>query len=355
MPSFRATRIETTEWLPRLQYDLPLAIDDMSLAHHLGIRNRVLWWMIHDNKKLYDCFKMPKRGKNKKGQFRDIQNPSAALKNIQRIILAKFLEPIPLGTHVGAYVHGRSCRDTAQQHVSKAIIISLDLKDFFTSVKRSMVRRVLHDIGYNHEVSSLLAQLMCFNGFDIKQQRDISFVPQGSPTSGFIANLVADRRFDREILSMLQRADPTWVYTRYSDDIDISHPNEQSAETVSRIVNDVADIIRSSGFRLNTTKTKLEPKYWRQRVLGMVVNEKISIPRLEYMRIRSLIHNCYVHGFESQFERAGARSAEALKAHIRGKLNFFEQVDDTKAQQLHRKFDKACDIHDAPDIERVTF
>lgn len=344
MPSFRATRIETTEWESKLRFDIPLAIDDMSLAHHLGIRNRVMWWMIHENAKMYKCFSISKRGK-KKHEKRDIQNPVATMKNIQRIILARFLEPIPMGKHVGAYVPGRSCRDTAKQHVNKGIIISLDLKDFFPSVKRSMIRRVLHAIGYNHEVSSLLAQLMCFK----------NFVPQGAPTSGFIANLVADRRFDRQILHALKNRDQKWVYTRYSDDIDISHPTKQSMEVVTEIVNEVASIIRAAGFRLNTDKTKLEPKHWRQRVLGMVVNEKVNIPRAEYMRIRSLVHNCFVHGFESQYKRAGAKSASALKTHIRGKLNFFKQVDEEKTQRLFEKFEKAVEIHSDPDMERVTF
>jgi len=344
MPSFRATRVETTEWESKLRYDLPLAIDDMSLAHHLGIRNRVMWWMIHENPKMYTCFSIAKRGK-KKRQSRDIQNPVASVKNVQRVILARFLEPIPLGNHVGAYVPGRSCKDTAKQHVNKGIIVSLDLKDFFPSVKRAMVRRVLHAIGYNHEVSSLLAQLVCYK----------NFVPQGAPTSGFIANLVADRRFDRKILHRLHKRDPRWVYTRYSDDIDISHPEKQPAEIVTSVVNEVADIIRAAGFRLNTDKTKLEPKHWRQRVLGMVVNEKVNIPRLEYMRVRSLVHNCYVHGFDSQYARAGSRSAEALKSHIRGKLNFFKQVDEEKSQRLFEKFEKACEIHNDPDLERVTF
>jgi len=208
-----------------------------------------------------------------------------------------------------------------------------------------MIRRVLHAIGYNHEVSSLLAQLLCYK----------NFVPQGAPTSGFIANLVADRRFDRKILHMLKERDSKWVYTRYSDDIDISHPTKQPMEVVTEVVNEVADIVRTAGFRLNTDKTKLEPKHWRQRVLGMVVNEKVNIPRMEYMRIRSLVHNCFVHGFESQYKRAGAKSASALKTHIRGKLNFFKQIDEAKAQRLFDKFEKAVEIHDDPDLERVTF
>lgn len=345
MPSFRATRIESVEWKPVLQYDIPLAIDDMSLAHHLGIRNRVLWWMVHDNKKMYEALRIPKRGSSGARRFRDLYNPLPRMKSVQKVLLARFLEPIPLGKHVGAYVPGRSCRHTAAQHVNKAVIISLDLRDFFTSVRRSMIRRVLHKIGYNHEVSSLLAQLMCYT----------NFVPQGAPTSGYIANLVADRRFDRRIIRYLHELDPAWTYTRYSDDIDISHPQEQSAETLHRIVARVDDIVRGVGFRLNQRKTKLEPRQWRQRVLGMVVNDKVNVPRYEYMRVRSLIHNCLMHGFESQYKRAGMRSADALRAHIRGKLNFFSQVNEEKAERLFEKYHRACEVHEEEEVRRVQF
>lgn len=301
--------------------------------------------MIHNNDKMYKCFQIPKRGKSKKGQFREIQDPVVTLKNVQRVILSRFLEPIPMGDHVGAYVPGRSCKHTAQQHTNKGIIVSLDLKNFFPTVKRSMIRRVLHAIGYNHEVASLLAQLMCYK----------NFVPQGAPTSGFIANLVADRRFDREIIRRLHILDKHWVYTRYSDDIDISHPEKQTDERIKQIIVEVSNILRTSGFTLNDSKTKLEPQHWRQRVLGMVVNEKVNIPKLDYTRLRSLIHNCYVHGFDSQYARAGAKSAEALRAHIRGKLNFFHQISEDKADWLKEKFERACAVHEDPNSERVTF
>lgn len=342
MPSFRETRIDIVEFNETLSQPLPLAIDDMSLAHHLGIRNKTMWWLINDNAKQYKCFKLPKRGKS--GKYRDIQNPEPKLKNVQRVVLTRFFEPIRLGPHVGAYVPGRSCRDTAAQHVGKGIIISLDLTDFFPSVKRSMIRRVLHSIGYNHDVASLLSQLVCYK----------NFVPQGSPTSGFVANLVADRRFDRKVLSALKRLDPKWVYTRYSDDIDISHPDLPPHDKIQEVINTVREIIQGAGFRLNPHKTKLEPKHRRQKVLGITVNEKVNVPRYEYLRLRSLIHNCFVHGFDTQFERAGLKTAAALKSHIRGKLSFFKQIDETKAERLEDKYEQACGIH-AKDENEVSF
>ena len=53
MSSFTETRIDVLEFRDKLRFDgLPLAIDDMSLAFHLGIHNRTLWWLMHSRESL---------------------------------------------------------------------------------------------------------------------------------------------------------------------------------------------------------------------------------------------------------------------------------------------------------------
>lgn len=344
MPSYEGTRLDVVEFPTELPHAAPHAIDDMSLAFHLGIRNATLWWLILNKKKLYTVFRVPKRGKP--GRYREIQNPGTRLKSVQRVLLARFLDPLPVMAHVGAYVPGRSCRDTAEKHVGKGLIISLDIKDFFPSVRRAMIKHYLHrTLKYGYRVASLLAELMVYS----------NFVPQGAPTSGLIANLVAHERFDKDILRKLHNLDPQWTYTRYSDDIDISHPEMQPPERITSIIALVRDCLAAAGFRLNQDKIRVEPYWNRQKVLGMVVNEKVNIPRYEYMRVRSIIHNCLVDGFEKQYARAGMSSAGALKMHLQGKLAYFQQVDPLKAQRLKDRFDLACQIHDNVTDNEVSF
>lgn len=337
MSSYAETKVELVEFVNKLKYhNLPLAIDDMSLSYHIGIHNKTLWWLIHTKKDRYRVFEIPKRG-HQDHKMRSIQNPEYRLKNVQRIILSKFLVPIPLGPHIGAYVPGRSCMSTAQQHVKKGVIISMDIKNFFPAVKRAMIRRYFNYVGYPHRVSSLLADLLTF----------ADFVPQGAPTSGAIANLVADNRFDGNILEDLKKFDPRWVYTRYSDDIDISHPESQNREQVRGIIELVKKRIQDAGFQVNDEKTKTEHRWNRQKVLGVVVNEKPNIPRYEYMRVRCLIHNCMMHGFETQLERAGKSTVPDLLSYIRGKISYFKQIDESKSEHLLTKLDAAVQMHQA--------
>lgn len=337
MGSFLASRVDVVEFPTRLLFpDLPLAIDDMTLAHHLGLNTATIWWLVNTKDEQYAVFKIDKRGKQRDGGKREIQNPSPRLKTVQKLLLGRFLAPIPVGDHIGAYVPGRSCVDTARKHVGKGVIVSMDLKNFFPSVKRSMIRRYFNWVGYPHRVSSLLAELMTYK----------NFVPQGAPTSGYVANLVADSRFDRLILADLKSMDPRWCYTRYSDDIDVSHPETVPDAAIEAVVATVRKRIVEAGFLLNEEKTKVEPRWGRQRVLGVVVNEKINIPRVEYMRIRALVHNCMMHGFEVEAKRAGKENANSLMTYIKGKLNYFDQIDPDKSNKLREQLLAAAKAND---------
>jgi len=342
MSSYHSTMIDLIEYRG-VKHSLPLAIDDMSLAFHLGIHNRTLWFFILEKNKLYNTFDIDKRGKGT-GK-RGIQDPDKRLKRAQKVMLSKFLNPIPVGEHIGAYVPGRSCMATAQQHVGKGVIISMDIKDFFPSVKRAMVRHYFRSLGYAHRVASLMADLVTYK----------NFLPQGAPTSGMVANLVADQRFDRTIMRELKELGPDWVYTRYSDDIDISHPDKPTREGVAAVVNLVRARVKEAGFTINENKTRTEPYWNRQKVLGIVVNEKPNVQRTDYMHVRCMIHNCMMHGFASQCERADKESIGALISHIRGKLNYFKQIDPIKSGHLQKLFDAAVDMHAEETADEVDF
>ena len=335
MGSYAETRSDLVEFATYIKHALPLAICDRSLAYWLGIHNKTLWYFVLQSEKLYDTFSIGKRGRNK--SKRGIQNPDRRLKQTQKVFLTRFLNKIPIAPQIGAYVPGRSCMYTAQQHVGSSVIVSMDIKDFFPSVRNYMVRDYFCSLGYSRRVASLMAALVTYK----------NFLPQGAPTSGMVANLVADRRFDQAIIQDLRNLDTDvpWRYTRYSDDIDISHPEKKSRSQVQDVIDVVRKRVAEGGFTINENKTKTEPYWNRQKVLGIVVNEKPNIPRMEYMRVKAIIHNCLMHGFTSQYTRAKQSNVGALVSHIRGKLAFFKQVDAKRAEPLQDKFNTALEMH----------
>ena len=343
MSSYTETRADVVEFFPQIKYGMPLAICDRSLAYHIGIHNKTLWYLISANSKLYTSFSIAKRGKSR--SFRAIHDPDKRLKRVQRVFLARFLNKIPMSPHIGAYVLGRSCLDTAKQHVKSSVIVSMDIKDFFPSVRRATIRKCFKSYGYNHRVASLIAGLVTFRGS----------LPQGAPTSGAIANLVANWAFDQNIMRDLAAIDTGWRYTRYSDDIDVSHPEKRSREEVFEVINCVRVHVSRGGFRINDEKTKTESYWNRQTVLGVVVNTKPNIARFEYERVKAIIHNCLVDGFVAQTPRSGCASTGALISHLRGKLAYFQQIAPRKAAKLRQVFDVAQEIHRDETKDEVDF
>lgn len=333
MPCYRKNEFDLIRFEPDIQHGMPLAIDDMSLAFHLGIKNRTLWWVIRCNESLYRVFRIRKRGKNK--GVRTIHNPDVRLKNIQRVFLGRFLSRIPFEEHVGAYVPDRGCAYTCAQHTKKSIIMSMDIKDFFPSVKRYMIRNVFKSYGYNHEVSSLMAQLVCYK----------NFVPQGAPTSGTVANMVAANTFDRDIIAGIASVDPGWVYTRYSDDIDISHNDFQDRDAQQMVVDTVKKSLSRHGFTMNEEKLRADTRGGRQVVLGAVVNDKVNVKIEEYRKIRGAIFACMMHGFDTQYKRSGFSSPDHLRTYLRGKVSYFKQLNPQKASRLSGWLKVAEELH----------
>lgn len=350
MSSFERTTLESYEF--NLVNNIPLMIDSNTLAFHLKIRNKTFWYLQKNKDTFYRKFAIPK--KDKYGnilKLRNIQAPIDKLKNVHSVINSIFSQ-IPLPDNVGSYVPGKSCADTAQKHIGKSVMIGMDITNFFNSTKRSYIREYLHNgLGYSHHVSSLLSDL-CTCSIEIKDaksadgSRIIHFLPQGSPLSGAMANLVAWHRFGNKIQETLKKLDPRWEFTIYSDDIILSHPDPLPNEAVDAVRDTVINIVTNAGYKINKKKTRILRKGTQHKVLGCVVNEKLNIPRMKYNKIKCLIHNCKVHGFESQAKRCGKTNGKAVVAYIKGMLQYFKQIREDRFERLSIDLEEALALQE---------
>jgi len=388
MASYRSTTLERIEFeAPRLKVEkLPLVIDDWTLAFRMGFTGRTLWFALKNRTEMYQVFKIKKAS----GGMRTIHNPNKLMRLIGKQLRARFLLPLcaELGPHVGAYQVGKGTRDNALAHLApcpvcapadgphtckkvltptldsytftrlsadeckacapvpkhdcprRGVKIHMDLKDFFTSTRRSWIRQYFHRVvGYNHYVSGLLAELMTVPFTEGK--RSWSGVPQGAVTSGDICNLVADWRLDQPIIASLKG----WTYSRYADDLYFSHPENLPREEVDRVIAEIERLVQCAGYRVNRKKLHVQRPRRRQKVLGIVVNQKINIPREEYRKFRSLLNNCLRHGFESQVERAKKESVGELHGWLVGKITYFKMVAPEKGEKLRMIYDFAKQKH----------
>lgn len=113
-------------------------------------------------------------------------------------------------------------------------------------------------------------------------------LPQGAPTSPMLANL-ATVDLDRKIGKFCKRR--LFRYSRYADDITVSGSNQLPMHKQK-----IIKIIEENGFTVNLEKTRLLSRGSKQKVTGLVVNDKLSIGRENKKKLRAIVHNILIRG-----------------------------------------------------------
>lgn len=276
----------------------------------------------------------------KQNGARLLEAPKPRLKGLQRKILTDLLSHIPAHEAAHGFRRGRSTVTFAEPHCRKAMVIRLDLRDFFTSVSRARVAAIFRTAGYPERVASLLAGLCCTvtpsevfaarpgGPLDWPERKalEIPHLPQGAPTSPALANLCAFR-LDTRLAGLAESAGAD--YTRYADDLTFSG-GPDFARKAHRFHITAAAIALEEGFAVNHRKTRIMSRALAQRTAGLVVNERVAIPRRKFETLKAILHNCAKHGPASQNRD---RHAD-FRAHLAGCLAQIQSTDPRRAARL---------------------
>lgn len=214
---------------------------------------------------VYSTFRIPKRS----GGTRVISAPAPELKRVQRLILGRVLARLATHRSATGFERGKSIVSNAAAHAGAALIIRMDIKDFFGTTRADRLLGYFRTIGWNREASELLT-LLCTHE---------DALPQGAPTSPRLANLV-----NRELDIRLERAALAHgaIYTRYADDITFSvleDANDREARSIRPILGITRLVVEEYGYQLNWKKSpRVMRGHHRQVVTGLVVNG--GMPRL---------------------------------------------------------------------------
>lgn len=141
----------------------------------------------------YHEFLIPKND----GTSRVIYAPSDALKDIQKNLLGSLNTSLRMPSYVSGFCRGRSLRDNARAHVGKEVVINIDVENFFPSFTLAKVEKALGTLNILKGVIPEAVRMTTYRGL----------LPQGAPTSPFIANL-AFIPVDEAILVLLKKYDP---------------------------------------------------------------------------------------------------------------------------------------------------
>lgn len=279
------------------------------------------------------------------GRMRLIEAPKQHLKHIQRRILANILDRVPVHPAAHGFVKGRSIQTFAAPHVGRAVVLRMDLEDFFPSFPARRIQAFFRTLGYPEEVADILGGL-CTNAVRYSAWKDSALkstpaafqdarrlysrphLPQGAPTSPALAN-VCSYRLDCRLAGLAKSAGA--VYTRYADDLAFSGDGD-FATCAERFSTSVAAIALESGFAVNHRKTRIMRKGVRQHLAGLVTNERLNVPRDEFERLKAILTNSIRHGWQSQ-NRAGHPE---FRSHLAGRVSFIESIHAARGRKLRK-------------------
>lgn len=280
-------------------------------AKFLGIPENLLTYVLYVKKvdSFYTTFEIPK----KNGGVRKISAPSEQLKQIQKILANKLYEhrEKKRTTNIShGFEKGRCIKTNAKIHRNKRFVLNIDIENFFESIHFGRVRGFFNknkSFALPIEVATLIAQIACYNGK----------LPQGSPTSPIISNLICEI-LDYRLLKIAKKY--RLDYTRYADDLTFSTNDKKFLDLQTKFYEEIDEEIKRAGFKINEKKVRLQYKDSRQVVTGLVVNEKINVSSTYYKETRAMAHHLYKHGW---FEINGKR---ATPNQLEGRLSFINQL-----------------------------
>ncbi|QMI06131.1 reverse transcriptase family protein [Citrobacter sp. RHB25-C09] len=327
---------DTTQNEARLkQQNLPLLADSQTLATLMGITINELRFLCFqkDVSRInhYRRFSLLK----KSGGERLISAPMPRLKRAQYWILENILNRVKLHDAAHGFVAGRSILTNALPHVGRAVVINLDMENFFPTVSYRRVKGLFRQLGYGEQIATELALLttepeteqVVLDGENWFVQQGERFLPQGAPSSPAISNIIC-RRLDSRLHAMAHKLG--FAYTRYADDMTFSCADNRG--NVQQLLWRCKQIVQDEGFRVHPQKTRVMRKPQQQQVTGIVVNEKPSLDRKTLKRFRALLFQIAKDGMEGKRWGPGE-----LMASIEGYANFVALVAPGKGIPLQKQ------------------
>ena len=245
------------------------------LARRLGMATEELLAV----RPLYREFTIPKRA----GGARKITAPDPALKAAQRRILRRLLSRLKCHPAATGFERGQSIVTNARAHAGKAIVVHMDLEGFFPNTKADRVSKYFEKLGWGRAAANVLEGLCTYQGG----------LPQGAPTSPRLSNLL-NWRLDARLSGLAAKLGAT--YTRYADDITFSFPTDDPNVT-HPVIGLTKHIVEQEGYRLHQRrKLHIRRRHDQQRVTGLVVNDRVDLPRKTRRWLRAVEHRAGTGG-----------------------------------------------------------
>jgi RNA-directed DNA polymerase len=271
-------------------------------------------------------------GHREHDKVRTITKPSKKLKTFHTFLNLFLFEHLPINERVVfSYRKGFSAHDAVAPHAAGTHFFQSDIRAFFTSIDRSLVRQTIEHGKDRSPIADVdahmerILDLVCIGGA----------LPPGLPASPVISNAVL-LSFDNETEEYCRLIGCT--YTRYSDDLIVSGPARGPLETLRERLSSSLASTYGPRFELNSRKSKLFKTGGKISILGLTIlpNGRISVDSKVRTEAEVLLH-FYLTDREKFAQRAGG-DAEKATERISGYLNYVNATDRTYLDKLRRKY-----------------
>ncbi|WP_448673773.1 reverse transcriptase family protein [Pseudoxanthomonas mexicana] len=228
------------------------------------------------------------------GRFRLIYMPSDEYRGelaLCKLELEQILDKRMTHCADHAFVRGRNCVSNADAHIGKRYVLSLDIIDFFDSIRRS-------------SLSDLLSDDLLFWVLEDGAPR------QGLPTSPLVAN-IAMLDVDRRVRNLCNALGDI-SYSRYADDLAFGFDDIGILDTLKQ---GIEIILGSQGLSLCTHKTRIQDaKNGVVHIAGVAIDHKgVRATRSTLRRLRAARHQGNVNQSAGLAEWAACRYPKPVK------------------------------------------
>lgn len=288
-----------------------------ALARALGVSERRLDWVARTAHEHYLANKpQPKPT----GETRQTYKVVPPLKCVQKKIHSQILQRVRFPKYLFAVKNDEYSHDyiaDASEHAGCRALISIDIRNFYPSIKSPLVRNVWqYFFNFPPEVADILTRLTIYR----------NSLPQGASTSAYLSVLVL---FNDEPRLEEHLRDFGFKYSRYVDDIYVSASRSFTPDEKHHIVSSVVAMLYRHGLRPKRRKLTVRNAASAMTVHKLNLNSgRPTKSKAARYRVRAAVRQC-----EISWPRAGStndyrdfwRSTQGRVLEI-GRLHDFDEL-----------------------------
>lgn len=274
----------------------------------------------------YKVYDIPKRNGN---GSRRIAQPSSVLKFMQKVVLEKCLQDLPIHPAATAYMAGIGIRENAARHKRNRYLLKMDFSNFFPSILADdfIMHLELHKGVLSQRDAEAVRKI--FFWVERRDPLRVHKLSIGAPSSPFISNTIM-YEFDSKITMVCEGYGVT--YTRYADDLTFTTNERGILFEFPDLVDKICKEIAYPALSINSKKTVFSSKKNNRHVTGLVLTNDgdVSLGRERKRYIKSLVY---------QYSMGALNEDQVQK--LKGLISFSRHVEFSFYISLVKKYGDA--------------